>query len=82
MALISIRVPSGVIGNIEAALIRAGFGVLDSSEFAQHIITDSGSINFTSSKLRKAGIDPTVLAQELRDVGLIVHWTGDHGPAA
>lgn len=76
MAYMTIEVPDGVIGDIHSALIRSGFGHLDSAEFAEHIIS-SGSVSFKSSRLGKAGVDPAFLVQELRAVGLLVRWTGE-----
>lgn len=76
MAYMTIEVPGGVIGDIQSALIRSGFGHLDSAEFAEHII-NSVSVSFKSSHLDKAGVDPAFLVQELRAVGLLVRWTGE-----
>jgi hypothetical protein len=77
MAYMTIEVPGGVIGDIEAALIRSGFKRLDSAEFAEHIIPSGGSVSFKTNKLGKSEIDPALLAQELRATGLIVRWTGE-----
>ena len=72
----SIEHPGGVVGDIEAALLRSGFGHLDSVEMAEAIVLN-GIVGFRTDKLGKAGIDPLVLVHELRSTGLIVRWSGE-----
>jgi hypothetical protein len=78
----SIKISSGAIGDIEAALIRCGFGRLDSAELSNGIINSADGVGFKTNKLAKFGIDPSRLVQELQSVGLIVHWTGAGGTSA
>ena len=47
MAHMSVEVPAGEVGDIEGALRKAGFGVLDSAEMARHILTVNADLNLT-----------------------------------
>jgi hypothetical protein len=75
MAYMEIQLPEGTVGDIEAALIRSGFGVADSVELAD-LILESNGVSFGTNRLGKAGIDPAALMRELRQIGLLVRWTG------
>lgn len=77
MAYMSIELRDGAVGDIEAALIRAGFGRLESAVLMEHIIGSSGSICIRTNKLGRAGINPAVLLQKLKAIGLVVRWTGE-----
>lgn len=54
-------------------------GVLDSAELSEYIITSNAFVSF---KLEKRGVDPALVVQELRRVGLIVRWSGEDGAAS
>jgi len=82
MTHISIEVPIGAIGDIQAALLRSGMGVLDSAELSEYIITSNGFVSFKLDKLEERGVDPALVVQELRRVGLIVRWSGEDGAAS
>ena len=77
MAYMTIELASGVVGDIEGALIRSGLGREDSAELSHAILNSPGGISFRTNKLGKIGIDPDALVQELRATGLIVRWTGE-----
>ena len=77
MPHISIEVPIDMIGDIQAALLGSGMGVLDSTELSQHIIESNGFVSFKTDKLGKSGVDPALLVQELQRAGLIVRWIGE-----
>ena len=73
------EMPSGVIGDIQGALIRAGLDRLDSAVLAESII--EGPVSFKTNKLSKSGVAPSILVKELRAAGLIVRWTGENSAA-
>ena len=75
MARLTIEVPTGVIGDIRVALMRAGLGEAESTELAEVIISTT-AVGFRDDKLVRSGIDVSLLVAELRGVGLIVHWSG------
>ena len=77
MAYISVELRDGAVGDIEAALIRAGCDRLGGAELMECIIESQGPIRFRDNKLSKAGVDPAVLVRELRAIGLVVRWTGE-----
>ena len=54
MPHISIEVPIDMIGDIQAALLGSGMGVLDSAELSQHIIESNGFVNFKTDRLGKS----------------------------
>ncbi len=78
MTRISIGVPIGAIGDIQAALLQSGMGVLDSAELSEYIIASNGFVSLRIDKLGKSGVDPALLVQELQRAELIVRWTGEN----
>ena len=75
MARLTIEVPTGGIGDIGAALMRVGLGEAESTELADVIISTT-AVGFRDDKLVRSGIDVSLLVDELRGVGLVVHWSG------
>lgn len=81
MGRVVIEVPAGIIGDIEAALMRAGLGEVESTKLAAAIISTT-AVGFRDDRLVRSGIDVSRLVAELRGVGLVVHWSGTRRPVA
>lgn len=78
MAKMHVSVPeAGMSGDIESALIKAGFGRLDNQALAEHLLCHGGGFKVSFRKLVNDGIDPKVMANELRAAGLAVRMQGD-----
>jgi hypothetical protein len=77
MGKLTIDTPTGLIGDVESVLLRAGLGRIESAELAEMIISNPG-VGFKTQKLVRPGVDISKLVSELRRVGLVVRWSGEN----
>lgn len=79
MSYLTVQIPSGVgvTSQAEQVLREAGFGVLESATLFEMLLESTSPVRFKLKTLRKAGIEPSTLAEALRAAGMIVEIRGD-----
>lgn len=65
------------LGDIEDALFRAGACRFECSSLVESIIDSNSIATLQASSLRKRGVFPDILANELRAIGVVVHWDAE-----